>query len=125
MPKKTKNICEECSRTSNMRTGCWRFGHWFCVRCKKKNRFPNLFKKIYGNIEPKKKKRKKWRNFKREEQIVLYHKHVKDMSVVEFKDHMNKMKGIVDIVKKVSRKNKPSLDFKSSFSELTTKRVRE
>lgn len=115
--------CGECSKLGKTRNGTYKCGVWICGHCKRRTSFPNLFKKIYGDIKPAKKKFKKRRRFKREEELILYHKHVKDMSASEFKEHMDKMKGIVAIVKSISRKNKPKPNFKEEFSELT--KVRE
>lgn len=117
-------ICVECKDISNAWKGGFKRGYFICKHCVRRNKFPNLFKKIYGDISFKSKPKKKYRRFKREEQTVLYYKHAKDMSPSEFKEHMDKMKDIIAIVKSSARQNKPKKDFKREFGRLTERKVK-
>lgn len=128
MPRKIRSVCEECSKDCKTRRGGWRFKHWFCGRCLRRKSFPKLFKKLYGEIQPQKKKdwkkRRRYR-FKREEELILYHKHKKEMSLTEYKSHINKMKGIVAIVHSIEKKNKKENKpkFQDAFAELAARGV--
>lgn len=126
MSRKIDRVCEECGDISNAWKGGFKQGHFLCRYCIHRNKFPNLFKKIYGEIKFKKKdwKKKRRYRFKKEEQYVLFKKHEKDMTEAEYKSHLNKMRGIVSIVKSLARKKKreEKPDFKTSFAELTKRK---